>query len=223
MTFSSRQKGFTLVEMIVALGLFSVVATVAVGALMTMIGTNEQLQAERSVMTNLSFALDSMTREIRTGTKYYCAERPDYSPGGHDAIFDLSDSQEELGDTTQDCATGRGAGSGLQGVSFIEGGDSITSAVTGQRILYFYDRTDGPNDGKIMRRVGDEEAQSIVSSGIYITDAEFFVTGSAPLSADAGEADQPAVTIVIKATDVDDPEAKEYKIQTTVVQRSLDI
>lgn len=216
----SRQKGFTLIEMIVSLGLFSVVVIVAVGSLLTLIGTNEQLQAERSVMTNLSFALDSMVREIRTGTNYYCADRPDYSSPGPDAIFATSDSQEDLDKNIKDCFNGNAGGSGLQGISFIEGGESITNSL-GERILYFYDNTGGENQGKIMRRVGDEPAQSIVSSGIYITDAEFFVTGGEPLS--EGNTVQPAVTIVIKATDVNDPEAKEYKIQTTVVQRSLDI
>lgn len=221
MISSSGQKGFTLIEMIVSLGLFSVVTTIAVGALVALIGTNEQLQNERSVMTNLSFALDSMTREIRTGTNYYCAGRPNYSSGGSEAIFNSADSQETLGDDVKDCFNGKNGGDNLQGVSFVEGGDSITSSAGVKRILYFYDSTGGVNDGKIMRRIGDEPAQSIVSSGIYITDAEFFVTGSEPLS--SGNEVQPAVTIIIKATDVDDPTAKEYKIQTTVTQRSLDL
>jgi len=115
----TSQFGFTLIEMIVSLGLFSIVITISVGALLVLIATNEQLQAEQSVMTNLSFALDSMTREIRTGTNYYCASRPNYSSGGVEAIFDDGDSQESLGQNTNDCPTGqrnRHCTGGFQGV-----------------------------------------------------------------------------------------------------------
>ena len=62
--------GFTLIEMIVSLTLFSAVITIAVGAFLVLLAANKQLQEEQAVLTNLSFALDSMTREIITGTGY---------------------------------------------------------------------------------------------------------------------------------------------------------
>jgi prepilin-type N-terminal cleavage/methylation domain-containing protein len=222
MNQSTRQSGFTLVEMIVSLALFSVVVTISVGALLVLIASNEKLQNEQSVMTNLSFALDSMTREMRTGSFYYCASRPQYNSGGAQAIFDASDSQEGIGTNVRDCATGNSSNQNLQGVSFIEGGDSISGS--SNRILYFYDGTTGPDGGKILRRVGDGPPQSVTSSGIFVTAAEFFVTGSRPQSAGGALAnDQPTVTIVIEAKEADNPAAKTYQIQTTVTQRSLDI
>lgn len=219
----NTQIGFSLVEMIVSLALFSIVVTVAVGALLSLIATNQQLQAEQSVMTNLSFALDSMTREIRTGTHYYCAGRPNYSSGGSDAVFDASDSQESLNLSTKDCKDGIGPSDNLQGISFIESGESITGTGGAQRILYFFDKTGGADSGKILRRVGDGPAQSITSSGIFIENAEFFVTGSAPQNGGSTDDDQALVTIYLEAKEVNDPAAKSYKIQTTITQRTLDI
>lgn len=220
--FRTQQLGFTLIEMIVSLAVFSIVITISVGALLVLISTNQQLQNEQSVMTNLSFALDSMAREIRTGTHYFCVARPNYTSGSGNAVFDNGDSQELLGQGTNDCPTGSASGMNLLGISFKEGGESITAG-NGERILYFYDKTGGPNSGKIMRRVGDQDAQSIVSSGIYITAAEFYVTGSKPLNAVGVNEDQSMITIFIEAKDKNDVTAKPYRIQTTITQRTLDI
>ncbi len=64
--------GFTIIEMIVAIGLFGVVMVIASGALLTMLDANRKAQTIKSVINNLSFALESMTREIRMGSNYHC-------------------------------------------------------------------------------------------------------------------------------------------------------
>lgn len=211
--------GFTLVELIVSIAVFTIVITISVGSLLVLISANENLQAEQSVMTNLSFALDSMTREIRTGTHYYCA-----SASGLTGIFTNSTNLdvELLNGTdqkTQDCHDGNISARPVQGVAFLESGNSITSGAGVNRILYFYNA----DEEKIYRRIGTEEAQPITSSGIKITDAEFFVSGSKSLrSAPTTQNDQAAVTIFLEAVDVLDPGVK-YHIQTTVTQRMLDL
>lgn len=86
-------EGFTLVEMLVSLALFSVVITIGIGSLLTMVDANAKAQALYSSTTNLSFALDSMTRELRTGRHYYCDTRSasDSSvPSDHDDTRDCS-------------------------------------------------------------------------------------------------------------------------------------
>jgi prepilin-type N-terminal cleavage/methylation domain-containing protein len=212
----SSQAGFTLIEMIVSLGLFSVVVTVAVGALLVLVATNRQLQGEQSVMTNLAFALDSMTREIRTGTRYYCDSAG--STGGPNNIFnDANDIDVVLsGSSIRDCHNGNSGAQRYQGIAFIEAGDSI-SAASADRILYYYDRT----NKKIYRRVGGGPSESIVSDGIVIENMEFYVTGSSLLS--SGGTDQSAVTIFITASERGDTADKKYHIETTVTQRTIDI
>lgn len=67
-----KKKGFTLVEIIVSLGIFSIVATVALGALMKVISTNRKAQTLQSALTNLDFAIESISRELRTGSNIRC-------------------------------------------------------------------------------------------------------------------------------------------------------
>jgi prepilin-type N-terminal cleavage/methylation domain-containing protein len=211
----SSQSGFSLIEMIVSLALFSVVVTISVGALLVLIASNQQLQNEQSVMTNLSFALDSMTREIRTGTNYFClsGDYPNVGTAGNQLFNNsLLDS-----DSKSDCPDGKtNPGWSYQGMAFVEGGQSITGAAN-TKIVYYYDAT----EQSLFRRVSGEKAQSIVSSGIVITDAEFYVTSTQEL--ESGDTRQPIVTIYLEAKDSNDPTEKIYQIQTTVTQRTLDI
>jgi prepilin-type N-terminal cleavage/methylation domain-containing protein len=214
---NSQQKGFTLIEMIVSLGVFSVVITIAVGALLSLIATNQQLQQEQSVMTNLSFTLDSMMREIRTGTYYYC--ETSNNPTRNSTIFadgeDLDVYIEDLSNgVDRNCSDGHGTSPyKYHGLAFRETGDSISG--DDDMILYYFDAT----EEKIFRRTGSNAAQSIVSQGIEIVDAQFFVSGSAKHS--EGDFSQPVVTLVIEAKDAASP--KRYYLQTTVTQRTLDI
>lgn len=227
MTRRSPQSGFTLIEMIVSLGVFSVVITIAVGALLILIANSKQLQKEQGVMTNLSFALDSMTREIRTGTKYYCVSAINYSQTGPKSVFKAgTDIDTNIGANAtpptleyNDCWTGRGNGTAgnLHGIAFIEGGDSVSGS--NDRILYFYDA----NQGKLFRKVGNGTPESIVSDGIYISNFDLTVTGGAPLRNAGFEDEQPTVTIYLEAKEKNDPTEKEYHVQTTITQRTLDI
>ncbi len=84
--------------------------------------------------------------------------------------------------------------------------------------MYYYDA-----DAKtLMRRVGNQEAQSIVSSGLVIQNAEFFVTGTSRQET-TNDAEQPTVTLYIEAQEKDDTTAKTYYLSTTVTQRTLDL
>ncbi|KKW46894.1 MAG: hypothetical protein UY97_C0002G0005 [Parcubacteria group bacterium GW2011_GWB1_57_6] len=64
--------GYTLIELVVAVGLFALIMTLASGAYLVMIGVNQQSQGIATGINNLSFALETMTRAIRTGTNYSC-------------------------------------------------------------------------------------------------------------------------------------------------------
>lgn len=217
----TTQSGFTLIEIIVSLGVFSTVVTIAVGALLVLVAANQQLQNEQSVMTNLSFALDSMTREIRTGTAYYCDTTQDYDVGSVSSNFFPNGRDLDAivaVDDYLDCSNFP-QGHNLIGLSFVESGDSISG--TNDRVLYFFDR----NTQAIYRRVGTGTAMPITSpsSGAIINDFSFWVTGSNTLKAGGtGRLQQPAVTIFIDATNANNP-TKHYYLQTTVTQRTLDL
>lgn len=77
----TRSRGYTLIELIVAIGLFALVMMLVSGAYITMIGLTEQAQGMATGVDNLSFALETMTRTIRTGTNYSCNSVGDCSGG----------------------------------------------------------------------------------------------------------------------------------------------
>ena len=63
-------RGFTLVEMIVAVALFAIVMLVCVGALLALVGANRKVHSLQSVMNNLNVTLDGMVRSIRMGNGF---------------------------------------------------------------------------------------------------------------------------------------------------------
>lgn len=75
-------KGFTLIELVVSVGLFAIVMLLASGAYLVMINLNRQAQAITIGVNNLSFALETMVRTIRTSTTYSCN-------GGGDCSYTL--------------------------------------------------------------------------------------------------------------------------------------
>jgi len=68
----NKKRGFTLIEMIVAVSLFTVVMVSGIGALVSMIDANRKAQSLRTVMDNLNFALENITRSMRVGVDYHC-------------------------------------------------------------------------------------------------------------------------------------------------------
>jgi len=65
-------RGYTLIELIVSVALFSIVMLVAGTAFLALISLDRKARATNDVVTNLSYVVDSMERSIRTGTTYNC-------------------------------------------------------------------------------------------------------------------------------------------------------
>lgn len=68
----NSQAGFTLVELMVSLSLFIIVVMALVGSLLTVNDASRKVQAMRTVMDNISFAMETMSRNIRTSTDIVC-------------------------------------------------------------------------------------------------------------------------------------------------------
>ena len=84
-------RGYTLIELIVAVGLFALVMTLSSGAYLLMIDLSRQSQGVTTGINSLSFALETMTRSIRTGTSYSCGDFGGDCPGGANS-FSFKDS-----------------------------------------------------------------------------------------------------------------------------------
>lgn len=77
------QKGFTLVEMLVAIAIFMIVVTTTLGAFLKMVDINKKVQSVRNAMDNANLAMETMMRNIRLGY--------DYSDGGQSISFTNQD------------------------------------------------------------------------------------------------------------------------------------
>ncbi len=64
------KKGFTLIEMIVAVGVFTVAITIILASFLNITDIQRKTAAIRTINDNLNFSLETMMREIRSGTSY---------------------------------------------------------------------------------------------------------------------------------------------------------
>jgi prepilin-type N-terminal cleavage/methylation domain-containing protein len=81
MKLFTLEKGFTLIEIIVSMAIFSVVMVVALGAFLKIVDVNKRAQTVEAAVNNLTFTIESMTRELRTGKSY------ELNPGKNQVTF----------------------------------------------------------------------------------------------------------------------------------------
>lgn len=196
--FSNRiqkktERGFSLIEVLVSLSIFTIVITISVGVLLVLITANARAQNTQEIMTNLSFALDSITREIRTGADYYC---------GSEGSIPTS------GEETRNCANGGAA------FSFNEGGQSLTEGMGSRRIGVRL------NGSVIERRLGSNGSwAALTSPDTEITQLRFFVSGATR----ADNESPTVTIYIEGIAGVEDGSESTFHVQTTVVQQLLDI
>lgn len=190
-----NEKGFTLVEMIVAVALFAIVMLVSVGALLALVGANRKAQALQSVMNNLNIALDGMVRAVRMGSEYHCGAGTITTP----------QSCEEDGDTR---------------LAFKPFCDEDCDPLN--RWVYLYD-DDGSYCGE--NRLCKSENSgvdyfAVTAPEVTIDNLRFYVIGTT-----AGDTVQPKVVIEVKGTagSRQVKTTTTFNIQATAVQRILDL
>jgi len=74
--------GFTLIEIMISLTLFTAIMIIIISTLISINDANNKAQDIRSVVDNLHFALENVSRSLRTGSAYYCADNLSSFPGG---------------------------------------------------------------------------------------------------------------------------------------------
>ncbi len=150
-------RGFTLVELIVSVGIFAVVMTIAASAYFTLISLDRRARATNQVVNNLSFAVDSMMRGIRTGTNYKCLNNADA----------YGNSNGSGGDCTQFSYTDSNLASGSNVVTFYRKGDGTIG------------RCEANSNCLV-----DAQSSSLTDPAITITSLVFRVRGVGPAAPD---------------------------------------
>ncbi len=70
MALINKEKGLTLIELIVAIGIFGLVVNMVFGIFVLAIVSQRRIIALRNVEDNIRFTIESMAREIRTGNNF---------------------------------------------------------------------------------------------------------------------------------------------------------
>ncbi len=189
-----------MVELIVAVGLFTTVMFIATGALLSIVALNKKAQAQQSAINNLNFALENMARSIRTGSDYRC-----------NSIVDIWGGPPWQDTTKKDCDISSGGGSQI--IFESEGGTSSNDDNWSYYLL----------GAGIIAKKGDS-ASAITAPEIVIEDLKFFVTG-----AENSLGDQPMVLMVVKGyafvgdVGTANPRRVDFNLQTSASQRKLDV
>lgn len=66
------KKGFTLIELMVAISIFIIVMTIAMGSIIGVFDANRKSRSLKTVLNNLNLAVESMSKEMRFGKNYHC-------------------------------------------------------------------------------------------------------------------------------------------------------
>jgi len=69
---NKKKNGYTLIETMIAVSLFIVIVTIGMNALLNANILNQKSKSMRSILDNLSFVMEDMSRNLRTGTLYQC-------------------------------------------------------------------------------------------------------------------------------------------------------
>ena len=80
-------RGYTLIELIVSVAIFSLVMLFVTTAFLALIAATRHARATSALMTNMDSAVEYMARSIRTGTSYKCDGIAADCPAGTSLTF----------------------------------------------------------------------------------------------------------------------------------------
>ena len=72
--YRNTQNGFTLIEMLISVTVFTVVVTIATGSLVQVLAASRKVQAQNIVIGNLDLALENIARNVRLGFNFHCGD-----------------------------------------------------------------------------------------------------------------------------------------------------
>lgn len=194
-----ENKGFTLIELMIATSLFTIIMLMGVGSLVVSSNSSKASQKLRITVDNVNFAMENMTRELRMGTVYECA----------------IDSVNLAAPNPTDCLLGSTPG------NIIAFNPQQTSGAPDRVSYQLRPRGDTPVTNSLERceYLNSLSCSDIVSPDVDITTLKFYVKGS-----QFDDNIQPSVEILIKGVvNIKNKNIfKSFTLQTMTSQRSAE-
>jgi type II secretory pathway pseudopilin PulG len=194
-----------MVEMVVAIGLFTTLMLIIMGSFLSVADAARKARSTRIALDNVSAALDYMGREIRLGSYFRCE---------NDATIDTPDTPNN----PAACPYG-GTGGILLG--FERAGASISNN-TDQTVFRLQGTT-------IQRSLNccdvNTVFEDLTSPEITVNVLRFYVEGTDHSAINAGDADQPRVTVVVQGVAGANKQKTRvpFALQTTLAARTPNI
>jgi prepilin-type N-terminal cleavage/methylation domain-containing protein len=191
------QRGFTLIEMMVSVALFSMVMLVALGALLSMSVATRKAEGINSAVNNLSASIESMSRLVRTGANYHCGSGGTVS-------------------ATQDCST-----LPQPFFSFLSfDGSQVTYCLSNPGANTCNAATAcGVGSCTILRSINSGPFVPLTAPEVNIRFFGFYVVGST-----VGDTVQPKMSVLVSGSvPVTANLTSTFNIQTSVTQRIFDL
>lgn len=203
-----NNQGFTLVELLVATSIFVVVMVLGLSVLMSVNNANKKSQAMRSVMDNLNFAMENMSRNIRYGYNYGC--------GAYSGAMNFNTNCDFSMITDNPIA-------GSSSIIF-----QIDDRIVGpqKKDTYIYqlkfNYTGTVPTGYIERCISPwgyfpYECAPITAPDLNVTTLRFSVVGAV-----SGDARQPGVGVFVEGVAMVGKEQSPFKLQTFFTQRQYE-
>jgi len=208
--------GFTLIETLVAVGIFTVIMLTAIGSLVV---TNQNHKVARNMkilIDNVNFSMEDMARNIRVGSNIMCV--PGYFPYFGDELPEVISDVGIEDFTPSDCPTLTSTG----GVVYFESAEGDPENKNDQYgYAIFYQNHD--LNGRLYKTTDSGNTWISMTPPNIIIDFQqsgFIVEGASSADTDLS---QPYVTIRLKGEALYKTNSTSFDVQTGAALRYLDI
>jgi len=201
----SEAKGYTIIETMIAISLFTIIVISGMGALMSANAIHQKSQGMRSIMDNLSFITEDISRNLRTGSRYHCLEIGESFPALANELSDPKSCEGGGWAIAFEPPLGNPGNPGDQWVYYISDDGKIFKAAG------------GPYEGEnFVQLTPDEVVIDSGASGFTVIGAESPLVGA--------DRRQPfAIIRLVGTITYREDIATPFFIQTAVSQRQVDI